>query len=171
MGLATDDSHNYHGRPGSQPGRGWIMVRADQLKPESLLTAINHGQFYASSGVILRDIAFDAETKTVTIEIEPVEGHTFTTKFVGTPKEYDRTSEQRTDENGKPMRTTRVYSPDVGKTFAEVSGPQPSYRLTGNELYVRAIISSSADHPNPSFSGQQQQAWTQPLGWEDQLTR
>ena len=28
MGVATDDSHKYHGKPGSRPGRGWIMVRA-----------------------------------------------------------------------------------------------------------------------------------------------
>ena len=28
MGVATDDSHEYHGKPGSRPGRGWVMVRA-----------------------------------------------------------------------------------------------------------------------------------------------
>ncbi len=28
MGIATDDSHEYHGEPGSRPGRGWVMVRS-----------------------------------------------------------------------------------------------------------------------------------------------
>ena len=51
MGLGTDDSHYYHGRPGSQPGRGWIMVRASELTADALLTAIERGDFYASSGV------------------------------------------------------------------------------------------------------------------------
>ena len=27
LGIATDDSHVYHGKPGPRPGRGWIMVR------------------------------------------------------------------------------------------------------------------------------------------------
>jgi hypothetical protein len=42
-GLATDDSHHYHfpGKSRSSPGRGWIMVRARHLTPESLLRAMN----------------------------------------------------------------------------------------------------------------------------------
>ena len=28
MGIATDDSHEYHGRTGSRPGRGWVMSGA-----------------------------------------------------------------------------------------------------------------------------------------------
>ncbi len=39
MGVATDDSHAYHGPEGSTPGRGWIMVQAHHLTPESLVRA------------------------------------------------------------------------------------------------------------------------------------
>ncbi len=28
MGIATDDSHEYHGKPGSRPGRGWVSRAA-----------------------------------------------------------------------------------------------------------------------------------------------
>ncbi len=36
MGVATDDSHNYHGVTGSTPGRGWIMV--PRSPPHSRIT-------------------------------------------------------------------------------------------------------------------------------------
>src|SRR5690606_30933768 len=36
-GLATDDSHNYFGLRGASPGRGWVMVRAERLEPETLI--------------------------------------------------------------------------------------------------------------------------------------
>jgi hypothetical protein len=61
----------------------------------------------------------------------------------------------------------RVYSQDVGKTFATIEGTEIKYTLTGQELYVRAVITSSLPHSNPSFDGQKQMAWTQPVGWKD----
>ncbi len=36
FGLGTDDSHEYHGEPGSRPGRGWVMVRSRFLTPNTL---------------------------------------------------------------------------------------------------------------------------------------
>jgi hypothetical protein len=27
-------------------------------------------------------------------------------------------------------------------------------------------VTSSMDHPNPSYDGQKEQAWTQPVGWK-----
>ncbi len=61
MGVATDDSHEYHGKPGSRPGRGWVMVRARYLTPEQLIRAMKASDFYASSGVSLLDLKFDGE--------------------------------------------------------------------------------------------------------------
>ena len=48
---------------------------------------------------------------------------------------------------------------------AAVEGHSASYTLSGNELYVRAVISSSDAPVDPVWDGQQQQAWTQPVGW------
>ncbi len=165
MGLGTDDSHYYHGRPGSQPGRGWITVRAKSLEPAELIAQINAGNFYASSGVVLEKVDFDSDQQRLAIQIKPVDGQTFETTFIGTPKDYDDTTEVQRDKDGKSMRATRIYSADVGKVLATVTGTSPEYQLTGDELYVRAVITSSADHPNPSLKGQKQQAWTQPVGW------
>jgi hypothetical protein len=70
------------------------------------------------------------------------------------------------DKSGKEVTATRRYSADVGQVFATVAGANPTYRVTGKELYVRALITSTKPHPNPSFDQQTEQAWTQPVGWK-----
>jgi hypothetical protein len=166
FGVATDDSHYYNGQPGSHPGRGWIMVRASRLEAETLIKAIKTGDFYASSGVTLRDVRYDAGTKRLQIEIESEDGIEYTTEFIGTQTSYDPASQPRLDKQGKPIRTTRKYSDDIGMVLATAKGLTPSYQLTGSELYVRAVITSSKPHHDPSFKDQHQQAWTQPVGWQ-----
>jgi hypothetical protein len=171
FGVATDDSHHYHGQPGSHPGRGWIMVRASQLEPETLIRAIKAGDFYASSGVTLRDIRYAPETRTLQIDIEPEAGVQYTTQFIGTLQGYDASSQPAVDADGKPLRATRIYSGDVGKVLATVEGPTASYKLTGRELYVRAVVTSSKPPVDPSFEGQRQQAWTQPVGSQERASK
>ena len=166
FGLGTDDSHNYHDSTGSTPGRGWVMVRASALQPDKILTSINAGDFYASSGVTLKQVDFDERAGTLQIEVEPEGSDEYTIEFVGTPKDYNRTSEVRRDANDNEVRATRIYSPDIGKVFKRVKGPRATYQLNGQELFVRAVITSTADHANPSFAGQKKQAWTQPVGWK-----
>ncbi len=165
FGLATDDCHNYHDRSGSTPGRGWIMVRAAELTPESLIHAIEQGEFYASSGVTLIHVEFDPSSKTLAVEVAPVGDETYTIRFVGTPRDWNQQVEERVDPGNPERRLTSVYSEDVGRTFFETTGTSASYQLDGTELYVRAVITSSAEHDNPSYSGQKKQAWTQPFGW------
>jgi len=163
-GLATDDSHHHHfgGMNRSSPGRGWVMVRARHLTPESLITAMKSGDFYASTGVTLREVHFDASTGQLSIQIEPDGQATFTTQFVGTAKDADITG----SPGPATQRATRVYSEQIGRIFATVPGTSPSYRLSGQELYIRAVITSSRPHPVPVWPGQLQQAWTQPVGWQ-----
>lgn len=169
LGFGTDDSHQYHGVKGATPGRGWIVVRADKLDADVLITAINRGDFYASSGVTLRDVRFDAQTRRYEIDIEPQDGVEFTTQFVGTPSDYDRTWPTATDAEGRVLTVQERYCPKIGTVFKTQVGTTPSYELTGEELYVRAVVTSSRAHPNPSLEKQQEQAWTQPIGWEKWL--
>jgi hypothetical protein len=165
-GVGTDDSHKYHGQPGSRPGRGWIMVRSRYLTPEHLVRAIKAGDFYASSGVTLNSVQFDEKSGELQLNIQADGDTVFTTEFIGTLADYDKTSEPRTTADGKPVKTTRKYSSDIGKVLATRKGSQPSYKLTGKELYVRAVVTSSKPHDDPSFDGQHEQAWTQPVGWK-----
>lgn len=170
FGLATDDSHHYHGTDStSTPGRGWVMVRAPRLEAGALVEAMQAGDFYASTGVSLRDVRFDRGT--LVVEIEPAGDATFETRIVGTLRDHDARSELVRDAAGNPVRTTRRYSSDIGQTLATVRGTVARYRMTGEELYVRAVITSSRDHPDPSFTGQKQQAWTQPVGWRRRTAR
>ena len=145
FGVATDDSHTYHGGNVS-PGRGWIMVQAERLDANLLMEAMKRGDFYASSGVTLEKISF--RKGIIELEIEEEKGVTYTTQFVGT----------RREEGAKPGEEM-----DVSENL------RPAYRLRGDELYVRAVVTSSRDHPNPSYPDQKEQAWTQPVGWRDLL--
>ncbi|MDP1561843.1 MAG: hypothetical protein Q8M16_10735 [Pirellulaceae bacterium] len=169
FGLGTDDSHHYHGVKGATPGRGWIEVRADKLEADALISAIHRGDFYASSGVRLRDVRFDRNTRQLELEIEPQDGVEFTTKFMGTPQDYNRTWPAATDSEGRVLTVQERYCPKIGTVFKTETGLVPSYQLTGEELYVRAVVTSTRLHPNPSLENQTEQAWTQPVGWEHRL--
>ena len=85
-GLATDDAHNYHQYQmnRSNPGRGWVMVRATHLSAESIIKAMENGDFYASTGVKVNLI--DIGQTSYKIEMMPEDGTTFTTQFIGTTK-------------------------------------------------------------------------------------
>ncbi|QDT11380.1 PHP domain-containing protein [Stieleria marina] len=160
MGLATDDSHEYHGRKGSRPGRGWVMVRSRYLTPEHIIQAMKRGDFYASSGVTLSDVQFDAETKTLRVEIQSDGDATFTTQFIGTTQHHDDQGDTEADSESDGSHT------HIGVVLSTVQGTAASYQLTGDELYIRATITSSKPHHDPSFADQKQQAWTQPVGWK-----
>lgn len=151
LGIATDDSHEYHGRPGSQPGRGWVMVRSRYLTPEHLIRAMRRGDFYASSGVQLESIDWNPSQKVLSVEVQPEDGVQFTIQFIATLK---------------PEREGEIPDGErIGKVIRTVEGLKASYRMAGNELYVRALITSDRKHPNPSLDSQKEQAWTQPVGW------
>ena len=170
--VATDDSHDYHGEAGSHPGRGWVMVESRYLSPEHLIRAIKAGRFYASSGVEVKQFSYDPASKQHNIEIVAEQGVEYTTEFIGTLSDADMSSQPPgEDREGKPIRASRKYSGEVGKTLATVTGATPSFTLTGRELYVRATITSSKPAADPVFKGQKQQAWIQPIGWEQWVTK
>ena len=166
MGMATDDSHNYFGTRGSSPGRGWVMVRAEKLAPDSLIKALHAGDFYASSGIELHDVRFDADKGRLSLEVVPQEGATYETQFVGTLIGTDVKGKPVVNEKGEEIRATQRYSEQIGKVLAKVTGTKAEYQLTGKELYVRAVVTSSRAPENPSFEDQKEQAWTQPVGWQ-----
>jgi len=163
FGIATDDSHNYHEFSSlkSNPGRGWIVVRASHLTAESIIHAMEEGDFYCSTGVTLKDIRFDG--KTLQIEIQPENGVSYHTEFIGTRRDFDADSSVVVDADGKPLHATRRYSNEIGMVLKKTKGLLPSYDLQGNELYIRARIRSTKHQPNPFEEGDRERAWTQPV--------
>jgi hypothetical protein len=167
FGIGVDDSHNYHaiGLGKSNPGRGWIMVRAKHLTAESIVRALEAGDFYATSGVGLKDVNRAGDRLSVAIDAES--GVTYRTQFIGTRKGYMKGSREMLPpaSEKEPRRTLphRKYSPEVGAVLLEVAGTNASYTLRGDEIYVRAKIISSKSKVNGSVAGEYETAWTQPL--------
>ncbi|MCB1092404.1 MAG: hypothetical protein KDL87_12785, partial [Verrucomicrobiae bacterium] len=101
--------------------------------------------------VTLDRIAWDPNTRTLSLKIHPSGDATFQTAFIGTRKGYDATKPK--SENG------------IGEVFAKVEGTEASFQMPDDALYLRATVTSSARPENPSFPEQTQQAWIQPVGW------
>ncbi|MGI9429198.1 MAG: hypothetical protein ACR2NM_11115 [Bythopirellula sp.] len=162
-GLAVDDGHDYHveSTHKSNPGRGWVMVLSKQLSAGALIEALEAGRFYASSGVAMRSVAITPEG--LAVEIEPVSGETYITEFIGTRQGYDKQSKPVLDDEGNEIQATRIYSADIGETFKTVTGNRAAYEFRGDEIYVRARVTSSARQPNPGEPGDLQRAWIQPI--------
>ncbi|MFM1769809.1 MAG: hypothetical protein RJA22_2338 [Verrucomicrobiota bacterium] len=163
-GLATDDAHRYHqySAKESNPGRGWIQVRAPRLWASSLIKAMEAGDFYASTGVRLRDVRRSG--RGLSLEIEPEAGVEYTTRFIGTLRGFDPTSRPGSLPAGtNALPVTRIYSPDIGAVLAEVRGPRAEYRFTGDELYVRATVVSSKAKANGIVTNEVERAWVQPV--------
>lgn len=141
-GLAVDDAHHYSGfdSRSANPGRGWIMVHATELSAESLISALETGDFYASTGVTL-DSIWQSE-KAYGFSIKPEPGVRYTTQF---------------------FVTLRDLPEELGVVRDTVEGHVPEYPIRGDELYVRAKVISSKPKANPGTPGETECAWVQPV--------
>jgi hypothetical protein len=118
-GIAVDDAHVFKEMAPqySNPGRGWICVRAGDLSESSLLTAIEAGDFYASTGVELIDVVRGEGA--LNVRIEPQKNVKYTVQFIG----------------------------PGGKKLGESFGESAEYRLKPGEAYVRArVVDSNGLH-------------------------
>ena len=116
-GVACDDAHHYIGefsRRKENPGTAWIMVRAKELTPQAIVKAIENGDFYATIGVLLKDVTIKEQEYIV--EIEQEGDNKYTTYFIG--------------------RDTKILKEDYGTRAV--------YQFKGDELYVRARIFASS---------------------------
>ncbi len=157
FGLATDDAHNYHqiaiGK--SNTGRGWVMVKAPALSASSIIKAMEKGDFYSSSGVSLSSIQTTKESFSFKISTE--KGVTYKTWFVGTRNNF---------KNSKDVAKRNSLDPSaagIGEILGQTDSIEPKYNFKGDELYVRAHVVSSKKKSNPYSSGEQEQAWLQPI--------
>lgn len=156
FGVAVDDSHNYHeiGRANSNSGRGWIVVRSKSLAAAPLVEAMEKGDFYASTGVRLKEMVRTGDTLSVEAEAEP--GVTYKIQMVGTRKAFFQRPE------GGPDKFV-IDESKIGRVFAETEGPSATYKLKGDELYVRAKVTSSKPQKNAVHTNEFERAWSQPL--------
>ena len=115
-GIAVDDAHVFK-QPGnpdvSGPGRGWVTVRAPRLEPRALLEAMERGDFYASTGVVLEDVRATAKDLTVRVKVDGVTK--FRIQFIGSG----------------------------GALLQQAVDATATYTFTGAEGYVRAKVVDS----------------------------
>jgi hypothetical protein len=114
-GVAVDDAHKFKtfDRDLSNPGRGWVMVRAESLDAENITNALRNGDFYASTGVTLSEISNSRDELKVAIKANPA--LKYVTYFIG----------------------------EQGKVLAKSVELNAVYRMSDREKYVRARVEAS----------------------------
>ena len=140
FGIATDDSHRYHSfsSEDSNTGRGWVMVNCKKLATEDIISAMEKGDFYASTGVHLKKLFTDK--KQIEIEVDPEFGVIYEIIFIG----YQKGAE------------------DVVE-LKQVIGRSASYTFKKEDVFVRVRINSDAKKDNPIIKDETKKAWTQPF--------
>jgi predicted metal-dependent phosphoesterase TrpH len=115
LGVAVDDAHHFQvwGRPYSNPGRAWMMVRSESDDPASLLTALDAGWCYASTGVTIGELHAAGGELALDI-VQQWECH-YRTSFIGLD----------------------------GRVLDIQEGQSVRYRLRDADRYVRARIDDS----------------------------
>ena len=114
-GTASDDAHNYFSfsADNSNPGRAWVMVKADELSEETIFDSLILGDFYSSTGVFLNKLTVTQDIIKLNIKQNSIQ--TYTTMIIG--------------KDGIVLDTQ--------------AGLDVTYRIRGNEGYVRARVESS----------------------------
>jgi len=120
-GIAVDDSHHYTGefsKDRSNPGRGWIQVKAAKLSQQDVFEGMSAGDFYASTGVTIGDMV--ANQREIKLDIEP-----------------------ETQTDGTSAKYTTLFTGSNGRLLYESISNSPSYKPTRLDGYVRATVYSS----------------------------
>ncbi len=118
-GLGADDAHHFRDEERADrqnPGRAWIVVRAPELTREALLAALDRGDFYASTGVTLKN--YEADAREIRIEL---------------PEDSGRNA----------LRYRTFFIGKGGEVLKRDESLKPVYQFTGKELYVRARVEAS----------------------------
>lgn len=179
-GLGTDDTHVYRGEPHEgmlMPGNAWTLVRATSLTADSLIDAMERGDFVACEGLEPEDVSFDKAAGTLTVAVAAKPGAARTIRFFVSKRDFSETPvrtmtirpSSRADRPDQE-RTVEIYDPErIGVEVETVAGApgeaiRASYTLAPDDLYVRARVEepgqplcSASLHPQGKFV-----AWTQP---------
>ncbi len=114
-GVAVDDTHHYFDFAPHKynPGKGWIVVRAPELTRDAIVSGIERGDFYASTGVELDEL--EADDEGIRLRVRQHADSEYAITFTGRG----------------------------GTTFAQFAGTEGAYSFRGDEGYIRATVTSS----------------------------
>ena len=123
------------------------MVKAKELNADKIISSLESGNFYSSTGVLLNKI--NQNNKSYMVDISEKPGITYTTQFIGSTHSINQ--KDQIDNN------------EIGKILYETKTNPAIYNFTGREIYVRVKIISDKLQENPYSKGDLEMAWTQPF--------
>jgi len=149
FGVGSDDAHHFAdwSAKKSNPGRGWVMVQAEELSSPALTHAMTKGDFYSSSGVMLKEVV--RQPAKIAIEVDEI----------ATDKELDSPIlAGRKVKEGKPGYWIEFIGPG-GKVIRTSSETKASCPV--NLPYLRCKVTRRVKGKDGSL--REYYAWTQPV--------
>lgn len=148
-GVASDDSHKFAkwDEKYDNPGRGWVMVRSDELSSDAITLAMNKGDFYSSSGVILKKVIVGKNRIEVQVD-EKETSRELASKFLF----------GRSVKKGKPGTFIEFIGPG-GEVLETISGNEAT--RVAKEDYMRCMVTHRVKKEDGSL--REYYAWTQPV--------
>ena len=150
-GVAADDAHHYQEffAKRSNPGRGWVMVESTELSADSIVAAMQRGDFYASNGLILKTLTVKDNIYEVEIDLEATKIELRSAYLLGEMMEKE--------EPGYRIE----FVGTGGKLLQSTEGTSASYHISNERGYIRARAIYSRKRSEDRF--EKIFAWTQPV--------
>ncbi|MBI1374324.1 MAG: hypothetical protein GC159_16530 [Phycisphaera sp.] len=162
-GVSSDDAHTFQkfAPKESNPGRGWIMVRAKELSPGAIADAMERGDFYATNGVMLKTLSTTDGVYAVAVDEAATEAALKSEFVIGKAVTGDG------DAKVEPGCVIDFVGPE-GKVLQSVRGVASRFDITKDHAYIRCRISwtRKSDAGFEVFY-----AWTQPVFTDGRLER
>ena len=152
-GVSSDDAHKLAkwGEKENNPGRGWVMVKAEDLTPKALTEAMIEGDFYSSSGVMLDKLVRGTNNIEVSVNEKETEYELSSGFLFGRPV-----------RKGEPGTFIEFIGPG-GEVQKTVNGISASYEARG--AYLRAKVTQRVAGTDGAL--REYYAWTQPVFTDD----
>lgn len=156
--VASDDAHHFQtwGVQHSNPGRGWLMVAADELTPDAVTAAIHRGDFYASSGVMLSRVNRGAERCEVRVNRGATRRALRSELVVGRPVGAPAGRASVPVDEGFLIE----WIGPGGAVLAAERSTRSSFAISTEHAYIRARVTYTRMTPTGAESFY---AWTQPV--------
>lgn len=147
-GIAADDAHRLKTKK-ANPGQAWIMVKAKNLNEKEIINAVRKGDFYASTGVMLKK--YEVKKRKIELEIDSVATMQNLEQNLGVGS--------KTDKKVTPGYLFEVITRE-GRVIHTSGGTKLTYNFTNNlvQQYCRVKITFIPYNDTRSWF-----AWTQPV--------
>jgi hypothetical protein len=148
-GVSSDDAHKLQkwGEKENNPGRGWIMVRSEELTSNALTNSMLQGDFYSSSGVVFDNLVRGANHIELSVNEEETANELASEFLFG-----------RLVSKGAPG-TFIEFIGRGGEILKSVEGTSASCKVVGD--YLRAKVTHRVKKKDNTI--REYYAWTQPV--------